>query len=145
MTSASQISDALRSAFAAPAGGVVGAADNLLSVCRDYHLELDGDPSHCRFRSANHAWIELPAPWSPRVFRPLLARLAYVGNPKPDNAASISPYQFEREMNVGDPPVKFRISVVNTPASQTLRLAPQPLEQPAAKESQARRAVRAPQ
>lgn len=124
MSTASQLSGALRGTFEQPARDVVGLVDDLLMICQTQGLQLDWQTDCCRVRSNTGDFeevIDRPLPKS--VFRAVLARLAALCNER--NPSSVSPYSGEGLLSVGtNPAALFRISFANTQENQRLVLGP---------------------
>jgi hypothetical protein len=111
---------AIRGVFNQPARGLVGMADDLLTVCREHDLELDWRTGCCRVRSRTGSWHEVAdVPLGKSAFRGLLARLAALCNERHQD--SCSPYGGQGEIMAGR--AVFRVVFTNTPGEQRLQLA----------------------
>jgi hypothetical protein len=126
MSTTSHVSAVLRRVLTNPAGGVTGLVDNLLSVCREHHLQLDWQAGRCRLRSGAGEWEEVAnVPLRQAVFRTILARVAALCNERAPN--SVSPYGGRGELAVGqEPTTVFKVAFTNTPSKQQLELTMEP-------------------
>jgi hypothetical protein len=124
MSSPSSFLESVGRAFRPTERDVVGLVNDLVQLCSAQGLELDWHADHCRGRSLGiepEESIDLPLPQS--VFRAALARLAALCNDR--NPGSVSPYQGEGELMVGDDPrAVCRVAFTNTSSTQRVRLTP---------------------
>jgi len=122
MNTTSQLGEALRGALERPERGVVGMVDDLLRLCPEHGLRLDGHADRCRVHLPNGDSEEvIGVPLRKSVFRAILARIATLCNEQRPN--SVSPYGGQGRLSAGpNPPAVFRVSFVNTPAERTLNL-----------------------
>jgi len=122
MNTTAQITEVLRTALEHPSRGVVGLVDDLLRLCPEQGLRLDGQADRCRISFLTGDSEEATdVPLRQSVFRAILARIAVLCNERtPD---SVSPYGGQGELSAGaNPPAVFRVSFANTPAVHKLEL-----------------------
>jgi len=112
----------LRRILLHPNRGVVGLVDELLTVCREHHLQVDGHTDRWRVRCCDGDWEDLgDLPLRKSVLRAILARFAALCNEQTPN--SVSPYGGQGEFAVGvNPPTIFRIEFTNTLTHQGFEL-----------------------
>lgn len=124
MSTASQLSDLIQSAFRPTPRGVVGLVDHLLRLCREQRLELHWQLDRCRVHPIGRGPEEvIDVPLGNSVFRAILARIAALCNERVPN--SVSPYGGKGELAVGaSPSTVFRVVFANTPSEQRLELTP---------------------
>src|SRR5688500_17587756 len=122
MTTTSQFAEAVRRIDEHPSEGIVALVDERLMLWHEHGHQLACRRAGCRIRSqagGSDAMIEGPSRLS--VFRAILARLAALCNAR--NPASVSAYGGQGELSIGaNPATLFRVSFVNTPGEQWLKL-----------------------
>lgn len=106
----------LTRAVTTPTHGVLGVADELLTVARGRSLRLTWREGSGRFQFESPAAepFEIPLPKS--IMRAILARLAVLCNEHRPNC--VTPYGGQGEVGA------VRVAFVNTPDEQSLDLAP---------------------
>ena len=122
MTTPQTVHDFLRRAFAPTTRGVVGLTEQLLAACGEGDVEIEriGDRCVCRW-SAGRETQDADAPLPATAFRTVLARIAALCNEH--NAGSVSPYGGDGLLPVGgNPATAVRVTFVNTPAEQRVKL-----------------------
>jgi len=115
--------DELRQAISRPRGGVIGFVETLLTLCRDYDLQIEWHRESLRVRSHRQNWHELATTFPRRsAFRTVLARIA--SQTRARDLRSISPYGGEGFAIVGTSATLAIISVkfTNTIEEQSLFL-----------------------
>jgi hypothetical protein len=122
MSELSQFQQSIHQVFRPNPRAVLGLVDDLLELCPEQGLELDGHGDQCRVRSIGaepQEIIDIPVPKS--VLRAVLARLAALCNER--NPGSVSPYGGEGELTVGvDPATVCRVNFTNTQDVQRAQL-----------------------
>jgi hypothetical protein len=113
------VCDRLQRAFRPTQRGVVGLTEQLLAACIGGDVEFERVGSRCVYRWTEGGHTEeAPVPFSPAVFRTILACVATLCNER--SPGSVSPYGGEGKLVVGT--AEAFVKFVNTAHAQKLEV-----------------------
>jgi hypothetical protein len=122
MIDTSSTRERIQRALSCPSAGVVGAVDELLAIAAEHSFRLERHADGCRVRlldSGSSDFVDVQIRSS--VFRAILARISVLCNQQ--HSGCVSPYGGQGELAVGsNPATTLHVSLVNTPAEQSLEL-----------------------
>lgn len=120
MTNVTSLDEALIELLTAPGPlGVIGLADDLISFCNGYQLDLSLTPAHCITFDLLHQQKEVLPHSLPRsAFRALLARFTALCS----HSVDMTPYRGTGRIELADTNQWIDVSVQNTKDQQSLDL-----------------------